>query len=141
MKSRFRWNENCCVARAWYSAGGPSQDHARSASCTRRTKREHAINVADRITPMRSIRSISPAWSMSEQGVDGEQSVGSSAALPESLLVGTETGKGSLVKTDSAVAALSETGDALDLSKGISFEAPKPSVEDTEEVGESKKVC
>lgn len=140
VKSRFRWNENCCLARASYSAGGPSQDHARLVSCAQRTKPEHAINFADRITPVTLRRSISPAWSMSEQGIDGEQTVGSSAALPESLLDGTETEKESPVQTDSAVATLGETGDAPDLSRGISFEAPKPSVEDTEEVGESKKV-
>lgn len=70
------------------------------------------------------------------EGIDGEDSVDTSLALPESIAVTTVP----LAVDREGNGAGGSVGASVDLAKGIAFEAPKPKGEKVEEEEASKKV-
>lgn len=137
--------------RRWttgYAAGGSSHGyHAQWVTCDRGSQRQQPPCLTNNVLSTSLGRRFSRVRSTSGQGDEEDQSAGRSSTLPESTSIGTESAvsdTGAAVSNSGLGAAPDEgvvrTGSSVDLSRGISFEAPKTKAEETEEVEEFKKV-
>lgn len=120
-----------------------SNNHERPTSCAAALFRQRPICFGSDVISIDFGRRYSHIQSTSGEGIDREQIVSPPAAPLESTPVGTESkveenGGGSDLMGDSG--AVVGTRSAADLTKGVSYEAPKPIIEEVEENEESKKV-